>query len=63
MVKSIISYFTLVKAGNAFIDKVSNRQVYYFEDFYGDVYLKDSRWSFFSVPINRDVHPQPTGER
>ncbi len=47
--KSIKSYFTLKKIATGFTDGVSGKTVCYYKDCYGDVWMKDSRWSFFGV--------------
>lgn len=50
MLKMIKSYLSLKRIAYAFTDSVSGKAVYYYEDCYGDVYLKDNRWSLFAVP-------------
>lgn len=50
MLRNLKSYLTLSRTAYAFTDTVSGKAVYYYEDCYGDVYLKDSRWSLFAVP-------------
>lgn len=52
MIKKIISYFTLVKVADGWTDGVSGKTVAYYKDRFGDVYMKDSRWSFFVVKVN-----------
>jgi hypothetical protein len=47
--RSIRSYFTLTRIGYAFTDLTAGRSVYYYEDCYGDIWLKTSRWSLFRV--------------
>jgi hypothetical protein len=47
--KKIKSYFTLKFHYSSFQDCVSGKQVNMYVDCFGDLYLKDSRWSFFSV--------------
>ena len=49
MLRKIKSYLTLKRIGYAFSDSVSGKAVYYYEDCYGDVYMKDNRWSTFAV--------------
>lgn len=47
--KRIKSYLSLEKKGYAFSDAVSGKKVFYYKDCYGDWYMKESRWSLFSV--------------
>lgn len=49
MIKLIKSYFTLKHHYVAFIDNVSCKPVSVYVDCYGDLWLKDSRWSLFKV--------------
>ena len=46
MIKWIISRLTMVRLGEAFYDKVQDRQVYYWKDYYFDRYTAASRWGF-----------------
>ena len=50
MIKKIKSYLSLKRTAYAFTDSVSGKAVYYYEDCYGDIWMKDSRWGFFAVP-------------
>lgn len=50
MYKHIKSYLSLERIGYAFGDSVSGKSVYYYRDCYGDIWMKDNRWSFFAVP-------------
>ena len=47
--KKIRSYFTLKFHYSAFQDRISGKKVCMYVDCFGDLYLKDNRWSFFSV--------------
>ena len=47
--KAVRSYFSLTKKEFMFTDTVSGLAVYSFTDCYGDKWMKDSRWGFFSV--------------
>ena len=47
--KALRSYLTLKRIGVAFYDPIEHLPVYYYKDCYGDVYMKNSRWSFFKV--------------
>lgn len=49
MIKNIKSYFSLEFQYHAFVDVVSGNDVCVYVDCYGDLYMKDSRWAFFSV--------------
>ena len=49
MLKLIKSYCSLKFVRHEFNDKVSGLRVSSYFDCYGDVWLKDSRWSFFRV--------------
>lgn len=49
MIKKIKSYITLEFYYECFTDVVSGKKVNMYIDCFGDLYLKDSRWSFFSV--------------
>ena len=45
MIKSIISRLTMVKTSEkGFWDGISNEPVYYWQDYYFDVYMACSRW-------------------
>ena len=48
-IKSIKSYFSLKFHYRSFRDTVSGKYVNMYIDCYGDLYLKDGRWSFFRV--------------
>ena len=50
MIKKIKSYFSLQYKYRCFIDVVSGKSVNMYIDCYGDLYMKDGRWSFFAVP-------------
>lgn len=49
MWKAIKSYFTLRYQYNDFRDVVSGKMVAVYSDCYGDLWMKDGRWSFFRV--------------
>ena len=49
MIRKIKSYMTLKYLDYAFTDTVSGNSVNYYEDCYGDIWLKESRWGFFAV--------------
>ena len=49
MIKIIRSYFTLKFHRYCFRDVVSGKDVNIYIDCYGYLYMKDNRWSFFSV--------------
>lgn len=49
MIKAIKSYFTLKYHYYAFTDVVSGKPVSVYYDCYGDLWLKDGRWSLFRV--------------
>jgi len=49
MIKAVKSYFTLQFHYSAFTDVVSGKMVNVYVDCYGDLWLKDSRWSLFKV--------------
>lgn len=53
--KAIRSYFTLRKIADGWTDAVSGKAVSYYEDCFGDVYMKDSRWSLFKVKVDGGV--------
>ena len=44
MIKNIISRITMVKTGRSFYDAIEKRNVYYWQDYYFNVYLSYSRW-------------------
>ena len=46
MIKNLISRLTMVKLGSAFYDKVQDKPVYYWRDYYFDRYMASSRWGF-----------------
>lgn len=46
MIKWIISRLTMVKLGEAFYDKIEDKPVYYWRDYYFDRYMATSRWGF-----------------
>jgi hypothetical protein len=48
MIKNIISRLTMVKTSrNGFWDGgISNERVYYWKDYYFDVYIACSRWGY-----------------
>jgi len=50
IIQSIKSYLTLKLHYRCFRDVVSGNYVSMYIDCYGDLYMKDDRWSFFSVP-------------
>jgi len=49
MIKKIKSYFTLTYQYRCFRDVVSGKYVNMYIDCYGDLYMKDGRWSIFAV--------------
>jgi hypothetical protein len=49
MLKTIISFCSLRVLKSEFTDTVSGQRVYSYCDCYGEVWLKDSRWSLFRV--------------
>lgn len=49
MIKRIKSYLSLRSIGRAFTDTVTGKPIYYYMDCYGDVWMKTSKWSLFSV--------------
>ena len=49
MFKKIRSYFTLNYLHSCFTDTVSGELVCMYVDCYGDMYLKNGRWSLFRV--------------
>lgn len=53
MLKSLKSYFSLVKTGYAFTDTIAGKPIHYYKDCFGDVWLKESRWGLFKVKANR----------
>ena len=55
MIKYIKSYFSLKVVGIGFTDAVSGKTVCYYEDCYGAVYMKDSRWSIFRVLVKESA--------
>lgn len=44
------------RLGHAFVDKVSGRDVFEFEDRLGRYWLAEGAWSFFRVKIQYPVH-------
>ena len=46
MMKNLISRLTMVKLGQSFYDKVQDKPVYYWRDYYFDRYMATSRWGF-----------------
>ena len=45
MIKNIISRITMMKTSKeGFWDGISNEKVYYWQDYYFDVYMACSRW-------------------
>ncbi len=53
-VKSVVSYFTLSNKKFLFEDAYSGNKVYSFKDCFGSIWLKDGRWSFFSIEMYED---------
>lgn len=53
MIKWIKSYLSLKKVADGWTDGVSGKTVSYYQDCFGDMYMKDSRWSFFGVKVER----------
>ena len=49
IIQSVKSYLTLKLHYRCFRDVVSGNYVSMYIDCYGDLYMKDDRWSFFSV--------------
>lgn len=49
MLHKIKSYFTLQFHYRCFRDSVSGKYVNMYIDCFGDLYMKDGRWSLFSV--------------
>lgn len=49
MIKNIKSYFSLKFQYNSFTDIVSGKRVNVYIDCFGELWLKDGRWSFFRV--------------
>jgi len=49
MIKKIKSYLTLKWQCSAFTDVVSGEMVSVYKDCYGELWLKDGRWSTFAV--------------
>jgi len=49
MIKTIKSYFSLRFHHFAFRDAVSGKNVNVYIDCYGDLWMKDGRWSLFRV--------------
>lgn len=49
MIRAIKSYFSLQHEYCAFRDNVSGKMVSVYRDCYGDLWMKDSRWSLFRV--------------
>lgn len=45
-------YFSLKFRGFAFNDIVTGEAVFYYEDCFGEIWMKNSRWSFFRVKAN-----------
>ena len=61
MMRKIKSYFSLVNQGYAFTDTVSGKPVNYYKDCYGDWYMKESRWSPFSVVAIQNAKRRKNG--
>lgn len=56
MLKDIQSYFSLKQLPiPPWRDSVSGDMEFYFEDCFGDVYMKTSKWSLYAVPVHRDI--------
>ena len=53
MVKGLKSYFTLKFQYQAFRDVVSGKMVNVYIDCFEELYMKDNRWSLFSVKKDR----------
>lgn len=49
---SLKRYFSLKLVDFACPDRITSRNVYIYEDCYGDRWLKNSRWSLFAVQTN-----------
>ena len=49
------SYFTLQYQYDAFTDVVSGKRVAIYSDCYGDLWMKDGRWSLFRV-LKKNVY-------
>ena len=49
MIKKIKSYLSLESHYFAFTDVVSGKAVCVYVDCFGELWMKDSRWSFFRV--------------
>ena len=49
IINSIKSYFTLEFHYKAFYDSIGGKQVNMYVDCFGDLYLKDGRWSLFKI--------------
>lgn len=49
IIREIKSYLTLKYEYQSFRDMVSGKMVSVYSDCYGDLWLKDSRWSLFKV--------------
>ena len=61
MIRKIKSYFTLKFRYSAFIDVVSGKMVNVYADCFGDLWLKDSRWSLFRVKKSGSITAKLTG--
>ena len=52
MITFLKHYFTLEYRGFAFTDIVTGEGVFFYEDCFGDVWMKNSRWGLFRVKAN-----------
>lgn len=61
IIKKIQSYFSLVHIENRFTDSVSGKTVALYRDKFGQEFHKDSRWSFFAIPVFRATYTHVDG--